>query len=158
MKHALILLVVVGGLFAADEAPPVRPEEVACAGCIESFDKDGFQALCTDGACERFDITWVVVRSPKNFEGVRHMLLSRTSTGKSAFGEIGSTVSFSAYRSTLEAEQHPERGRIDMKKLLSELESKKPEEKKTEPNKRPEGTEGKCPPSNHSQLPSVPHP
>jgi hypothetical protein len=26
------------------------------------------------------------------------------------------------------------------------------------PNKRPEGTEGKCPPSKHSQPPSVPHP
>ena len=30
--------------------------------------------------------------------------------------------------------------------------------KKTRPNKRPEGTEGKCPPSKHSQPPSVPHP
>ena len=29
---------------------------------------------------------------------------------------------------------------------------------KTEPNKRPEGTEGKCPPFKHSQPPSVPHP
>ena len=28
----------------------------------------------------------------------------------------------------------------------------------TEANKRPEGTEGKCPPSNRSQPPSVPHP
>ena len=27
-----------------------------------------------------------------------------------------------------------------------------------EANKRPEGTEGKCPPSKHSQPPSVPHP
>ena len=30
--------------------------------------------------------------------------------------------------------------------------------KDRKPNKRPEGTEGKCPPSKHSQLPSVPHP
>ena len=28
----------------------------------------------------------------------------------------------------------------------------------TRPNKRPEGTEVKCPPSEHSQPPSVPHP
>ena len=30
--------------------------------------------------------------------------------------------------------------------------------KKEQANKRPEGTEGKCPPSKHSQPPSVPHP
>lgn len=122
LAYAAITLMVTG---CASEIPQAKPEEVSCQGQIESFAKDGFQGLTLDSGCEYFDITWVVVQSPEEFAGVRHMLLSRTADGKSAFGIVGEKISFSAFRSTLESEKHPERGRVDMKKLLEDVEGQK---------------------------------
>ena len=77
MKALVLLLMLAGVLAAADET---KPEEVACHGRIESFDKDGFRAFGIDGdGCETFDVTWVLLKSPTEFAGVRHMLLSRSS-------------------------------------------------------------------------------
>lgn len=118
----LLLLMVVSRLAAVEPIVPPKSAEVECRGVVESFAKGGFQALLTDGQCEWFDTTSVVIASPQEYAGVRHVLLSRASTGKSAFGEIGATVSFSAYQSTLEWEKHPERGRIDLQKLFADLE------------------------------------
>jgi len=128
----LFPLIFCGVLAAADvEMPAAR--DITCTGKIESFQKDGFQALGIDGVCERFDTTWVSITSPKEFTGVRHMLLSRTSSGKSAFGKNGATVTFSAFQSTLEVEKHPETVRIDAKRLLAEIAKSGETEKKQIP-------------------------
>ena len=134
MKALVLILMLTGVLVAADQK---KPEEVACRGKIESFDKDGFQAFGVDGdGCETFDVTWVLVKSPAEFSGVRHMLLSKSSDGKSAFGKVGDEISFSAFRSTLDAEKHPERGRIDPKDLID---GRKAQARKR-PNQAPEPT------------------
>ena len=113
---------------AADKSVQEKPEEVACRGKIERFVKDGFEAVGVEGrGSEIFDVTWVQVKLPGEFAGIRHMLLSRSSDGKSAFGKVGDEISFSAFRSTLDAEKHPKRSRVDPKELLDE--SKEPAKK-----------------------------
>ena len=103
MNRWLLSLVIASNLFAAGVVEP-EPPSIECRGVIEEFVKDGFQGFSTDGGCEILDITWVIVSSPEEFSGVRHMLLSRSPDGTSPYGKIGDRITFSAYQSTLEGE------------------------------------------------------
>ena len=103
MNRWLLSLLIASSLFAAGDAGQ-EPPAIECRGVIEEFVKDGFQGFSTDGGCEILDITWVIVSSPEEFSGVRHMLLSRSPDGTSPYGKIGDRITFSAYRSTLEGE------------------------------------------------------
>jgi hypothetical protein len=102
MKASLLFLGLVVGLGAADR--PSTIEEVACRGVIEEFVKEGFHGDSFTGPGETFDITWVRVREPEEFAGVRQMLLSRPSGKSSPFGKVGDVISFRSPRATLESE------------------------------------------------------
>ena len=105
MKMLLFCLVLVGAFGAAD-----RPaEEVACRGVIEEFVQDGFHGDAFDGSDGTFDITWVRVKEPEEFAGVRQMLLSRGSGSTSPLGKVGDVISFRSPRPTLEAAKSGEK-------------------------------------------------
>jgi hypothetical protein len=124
MKMSLLCFVLVGALGAADRPADVSVEEVACRGVIEEFVKEGFHGDAFDGSDGTFDITWVRVKEPEEFAGVRQMLLSRSSGSTSPLGKIGDVVSFRSPRSTLEAAKSDE---------------------KKKPNQLPEPTSGLAP-------------
>ena len=113
MKRLLSFLLLVCVASAAEKPA----EEVACRGVIEEFIKKGFHGDSFDGTSETLDITWVRVKSPEEFAGVRQMLLSAGPGNESPLGKVGDVVSFRSPRSTLESAK-------------SEL--------KKEPNERPE--------------------
>lgn len=99
MKRLLPFILLVC-LAAAAEKPT---EEVACRGVIEEFIKNGFHGGSLDGASETLDITWVRVKAPEGYAGVRQMLLSSESGNESPLGKVGDVVSFISPRSTLDS-------------------------------------------------------
>jgi hypothetical protein len=107
MKAVSILVVLFVGLLAAIGSEPSEPKKIECRGVIVEFVRDGFHGSTLEGRSDRFDITWVVVKAPEEFAGVRQMLLSRSPDGKSPFGKVGEVISFTTFKSTLEAEKKP---------------------------------------------------
>ena len=105
MKSLILALALVGTAVADQNSGVKQQVKIECRGVIEEFVRGGMETFSIDGECELLDITWVIVKTPEPFVGIRHMLLSRSADGKSPFGKVGDEISFTAFRSTLESEQ-----------------------------------------------------
>lgn len=136
MKAAAILGLVLAAISLRAADVPQAEERIQCEGTIASFEKDGFHASFVDGGSEFFDVTWVVVPTPAEFEGVRHMITSQGSDTP-PFGKIGDRITFAATRSWLEFEKYPERYTIDPRKLFPELRGETNDSKKENGSNKP---------------------
>jgi hypothetical protein len=107
--------------FAAQEKSIPDPHDVIqCEGTIESFAKDGIHESGMDEFSGFWDATSITVLVPEEFAGVRHVVRSRGSGDISPLGPVGQRISFTANRSWLEFEKHPEKYTIDPKEFLEE--------------------------------------